>query len=80
MTTHRMLIRLFWAAALAAGLAGCGGGGGDDNNAPPSATLGDSFIDRVQAIIATTSEDGDPVPVADIVATTPDNTEPAALR
>ena len=65
---------------------GCGGHHNDtpfdfsgaDNKAEPVATQ-DSFIDAVQAVIATTAETTEPGSIDSIMATTPNNTAPLPL-
>lgn len=80
--------RLALGVAVVAGvltLAACGGsdndGGGSSTTPPtagtptPGSTL-DSFIQIVKALVATTSETTEPVPVTDVTPTTPENVEP----
>ena len=77
----RMLLKLAALAALTAGLAACGGssGGGVVDAGPPPAQAPDSFFVAVNAVIATTSETGEPRETDSITATAPENTEPSAL-
>ena len=77
MAIRRFMFYLASALTLSAAFAGCGGSGGDSG--PPSAT-GDSFTDRVLAVITTSQENDPPVSTDDIVATTPETTNPAAVQ
>ena len=67
-------------------LAGCGGGGGgndSNNNAGTGSGItsaqNDSFIAKVTAIVAASSEIGDPEPTDGITASAPEQTEPTPL-
>ena len=56
--------------------------GGSDNNtvsteAPPPQI--DAFFTAVQNVVATTSDDMEPIAIDAIAATAPDDTEPVAL-
>jgi len=55
-------------------LAACGnsGGGGSNDNV----SSGDSFIARVQQVVATSSEDSEPADVETVTTTVPEDAEP----
>ena len=73
----RNLLKLAALAALTAGLAACGGSsGGGVVDAGPAP---DSFFVAVNAVIATTSEAGEPREIDSIAATSPENTEPSEV-
>lgn len=70
-------------AAVVLTLAACGGSSNDGGGTVPPVTTTptpgstlDSFIQIVKALVATTSETTEPVPVTDVVPTTPENVEP----
>jgi len=72
-------------SALALSLAACGGSGSDNGSssssgsgAPPVA-MADAFFAMVSAIVGTSSESTEPVAVDGTAATTPENSEPAAV-
>lgn len=66
-------------------LAGCGGGGGNDgnnnagNDSGITSAQNDSFIAKVTAIVAASSETGDPEQTDGITASAPEQTEPTPL-
>ncbi|MBE3024994.1 hypothetical protein [Janthinobacterium sp. GW458P] len=74
------------ALALTALLAGCGGGGSHDGHSgdnggvnPPPAAMPDAFYAAVSDIILNTSDDKEGVATDAIMATSPEDTEAAAL-
>ena len=77
--THRMLLKLAVLGALTAGLAACGGSSNNGVADVVPTPAPDSFFVAVNAVIATTSETGDPREVDSIVATSPENTEPSGV-
>ena len=81
--SHRIFFRLAGAALISLALAACGGSSGgnvvDSGQGPGPAPAPDSFFVAVNAVIATTSETGEPREIDSITATAPESTEPSAL-
>lgn len=70
------------ALLLTLALGACGGSDNSDNgNGGQSANAGasDAFFQRVLALIGTSSDTAEPVPIDGIAATAPEGIEPAAL-
>lgn len=71
------------ALALTALLAGCGGGGsangGNGGTTPPPVAMLDAFYVAVANVIVATSDDKEGVAIDAIMATSPEDTEPAPL-
>lgn len=68
-------------------LGGCGGGGGgsssgggDGGTTTPPVSTADAFFTKVLAMIGTSSDSIEPAATDSLVATAPENTEPAALN
>lgn len=72
-------------SALALLLAACGGSGSDSSSdsgtgtGTPPVAMTDAFFAMVSAIVGTSSDTTEPVAVEGTTATTPENTEPAAV-
>jgi hypothetical protein len=82
MMTNKRLYATGAALLLTLALGACGGSDNDNNNGgTPTASAGasDTFFSQVLALIATSPDNTEPVPVESYVATTPENIEPAAL-
>ncbi len=62
---------------LALTLSGCGSDDHDDANNPPVAA--DAFITAVQATVANSPDDAEPVSIDAIAATAPEDSEPIGL-
>lgn len=77
------LLLLATAVLMAVGLTACGGNDSNDNQASnnpgTSAGASDPFFVRVQALIANSPENTEPIAIDSITATTPEIIEPAAL-
>lgn len=71
------------ALALTTLLAGCGGGGsangGNGGTTPPPVAMLDAFYVAVANVIVATSDDKEGVAIDAIMATSPEDTEPAPL-
>lgn len=70
---------------LALGACGGGGGGsssggGDGGTTTPPVSTADAFFTKVLAMIGISSDSTEPVATDSLAATTPDNTEPAAVN
>ena len=66
-------------------LAACGGGGSTPVAATPPAvtppvTMADAFFSAVMALIGSSDDTKEPVPVNAVTVTTPEDTEPAAVK
>jgi hypothetical protein len=83
--TYASALVLAAVASLSACGGGGGGGGGVQGGGPSSGPAsgagcnGDSFFCAVLAVIATSSDDKDPVDITAIAATSPEAAEPTAL-
>lgn len=83
MMTNKRLLATAAAVLLTLALGACGGSDNNDNagNGTPAASAGasDSFFAQVRALIASSPDNTEPVPIDNFAVTTPENIEPAAL-
>ena len=82
MMTNKRLLATAAAVLLTLALGACGGSDNSDNGGgSPAVSAGasDSFFAQVRALIATSPDNTEPVPIDSYAVTTPENIEPAAL-
>jgi len=80
--TNKRLLATAAAVLLTLALGACGGSDNSDNGGgSPAVSAGasDSFFAQVRALIATSPDNTEPVPIDSYAVTTPENIEPAAL-
>ena len=80
--TNKRLYAVGAALLLTLALGACGGSDNDDNGgSTPAVGAGesDSFFAQVRALISSSPDNTEPVPIDSFAATTPENIEPAAL-
>ena len=81
MMTNKRLYAVGCALLLTLALGACGGSDNDNNGGTPEASAGesDSFFAQLRALISSSPDNTEPLPIDSFVATTPETIEPAAL-
>lgn len=68
------------AVLLALLLGGCSGGGGGAGDGGHGAPAPNAFVAAVQTLVATSSDDADPIDPDSVALTAPDTTDPLPLH